>query len=59
MIPEIRDIVIADDNHDDIELFQSAMDDTCADLSLTVATNRSELMKLLNKAPAPILSFST
>ena len=48
---------MAADDQDDIDLFQSAVDDTCDHLSLTIAMDGTKLMKLLGKNPAPHAIF--
>jgi CheY-like chemotaxis protein len=57
MVSAIRNIVMADDDQEDVELFQSAVNETCSRLSLTVATDGTKLMKLLDKTPAPDAIF--
>ena len=57
MTPEIKNIVMADDDQDDIELFQSAVQDTCSALSLTIATDGTKLIEILNENPAPDTIF--
>ncbi|WP_018615807.1 response regulator [Segetibacter koreensis] len=54
---KIKNIVLADDDPDDVDLFQSAVDETCSKLSLTVATDGSQLMKLLDDSPVPDAIF--
>lgn len=57
MASDIKNIVMADDDQDDVELFQSAVDETCDHLSLTVAMDGTKLMKLLDKSPEPDAIF--
>lgn len=57
MASNIQNIVMADDDQDDVDLFQSAVDDTCDHLSLTVAMDGTKLMTLLDKNPAPDAIF--
>jgi DNA-binding response OmpR family regulator len=54
---KIKNIVIADDDQEDVDLFQSAVDETCSKLSLTVAMDGTKLMKLLDNTPAPDAIF--
>jgi len=49
MAGEIKNIVIADDDQDDVDLFQSAVDETCSHLNLSVAMDGTKLMDLLEK----------
>ena len=53
----IKNIVIADDDQDDVDLFQSAVDEICSKLSLTVALDGTILMKLLDNIPVPDAIF--
>ena len=53
----IKNIVIADDDPDDIEMFQCAVDETCPDLELTVATDGENLITILDSIPAPDAIF--
>ncbi len=48
---------MADDDQDDVELFQSAVDETCPDLILTVADDGEKLLKLLDGIPTPDAIF--
>lgn len=48
-----KNLVIADADQDDIQLFQEAVEDTCPDLNLTVATDGAKLINLLDKIPTP------
>ena len=54
---KIVNIVMADDDQDDVDLFQLAIDESCSKLSLTVAMDGTKLMKLLNSTPAPDAIF--
>ncbi len=49
----VKHIIIADDDKDDIEMFQDAVDETCPDLKLTVASDGAKLIKLLDTSPKP------
>src|SRR4051794_15823414 len=53
MPPTYKNLVIADDDPDDIELFEDAVVDTCPDLNLTVATDGIKLIKILEDMPKP------
>lgn len=53
----IKNIVMADDDQDDVEMFQSAVDESCPDLEITVATDGEKLIKLLEKVPTPDAIF--
>ena len=57
MRSHFKHIVMADDDEDDIEMFQSAVSETCPDLKLTVATDGAKLIKLLAKIPIPDAIF--
>ncbi|HEX8357675.1 MAG TPA: response regulator [Segetibacter sp.] len=54
---KIKNIVIADDDQDDVDLFKAAVVETCSKLSITVAMDGTKLMKLLNTSPAPDAIF--
>src|SRR5438105_121894 len=54
---KIKNIVIADDDQDDVDLFQSAVEETCSQVSLTIARDGTKLMKLLDNTPAPDAIF--
>src|SRR5690349_23555564 len=53
MITTIRHIVFADDDVDDVELFQSALTETCPRSELAVVQNGDDLLKLLEHGPLP------
>lgn len=46
-------ILLADDDPDDVELFQSALAESCPAVKLTVAQNGVELMSMLRSLPKP------
>ena len=48
-----KKIVIADDDHDDIELFQTALMETCPDHELTVAQDGVTLLEILTTIERP------
>ena len=48
-----KNVVIADDDQDDIQLFEEALKETCPDLNLTVATDGVKLINLLEEIPKP------
>ncbi|HSU51941.1 MAG TPA: response regulator [Segetibacter sp.] len=48
-------ILLAEDDEDDVELFQSALLDACPDVKLTVANNGVELLNVLPVLPKPNL----
>jgi CheY-like chemotaxis protein len=52
-----KHILMADDDPDDIEMFQSAVDETCSALQLTVATDGEKFLALLSKSPKPYAIF--
>jgi CheY-like chemotaxis protein len=54
---KIKNILLADDDQDDVDLFRSAVDETCSKLSVTVAMDGTKLMKLLDNSPAPDAIF--
>jgi CheY-like chemotaxis protein len=45
----IKHILLADDDADDVEMFQSAVDEICPDIKITVAPDGVKLISLLNK----------
>ena len=46
-----KNLVIADDDQDDVQLFQNALDDTYPNLNLTIATDGVKLLHLLQEIP--------
>ena len=48
-----KQIVIADDDHEDIEMFQSALLETCPNHQLTVAKDGVSLLELLSEISRP------
>ena len=48
-----KHIVIADDDHDDIEMFQSALTETCPDHQLAIAQDGTTLIELLSVIERP------
>ncbi|MEO7047617.1 MAG: response regulator [Ferruginibacter sp.] len=48
-----KHILIADDDQDDILLFENALEETCPDLKLTSANNGQTLLNLLKKISTP------
>jgi CheY-like chemotaxis protein len=53
MPPEVKHIVIADDDEDDIELFKTAVVEVCPMVDVIVADDGVKLLKLLDKIPKP------
>jgi CheY-like chemotaxis protein len=53
MIPHIRHFLIADDDPDDRYLFQNAITEMNQEISLTLAKDCDELIRLLDEFPAP------
>jgi CheY-like chemotaxis protein len=53
----IKHIVLADDDPDDVDIFRSAVDETCFHLELTVATDGEKLVNLLNRIQTPDAIF--
>ena len=53
MITTIKHIVFADDDQDDVHLFQSALDETCPRNQLAVVENGDKLLELLENVPVP------
>ena len=53
MPPPYKNLVLADDDEDDLELFAEAVIETYPDLQVTVATDGAKLIKLLAKIPTP------
>jgi CheY-like chemotaxis protein len=50
---DILNIVIADDDLDDVELFQEAIAHVCPDVNVTIATDGLQLIQLLDEIPIP------
>src|SRR3954466_2420259 len=48
-----KTLVIADDDRDDLQLFEDAVLETCPDMKLTVATDGAKLISLLHVIPKP------
>ncbi len=57
MNSQINHILVADDDTDDLELFQSAIDESCAHISLTTATDGEILLNLLDNISKPDAIF--
>ena len=57
MKTEIKNIVLADDDQDDVEMFQTAIEESCTKLELTVASDGLALILLLEKIPTPDAIF--
>ena len=53
----IRHILLADDDQDDILLFETAAQEACPDLELTVADNGLQLISLLDEINTPDAIF--
>src|SRR5215218_4423109 len=53
MITTIKHIVFADDDLDDVHLFQSALNETCPRNELTVVENGDDLLTILQNGPTP------
>ena len=53
MITTIKHIVFADDDVDDVQLFQAALDETCPRNKLAVVENGDDLLTLLEHSPMP------
>jgi CheY-like chemotaxis protein len=51
----IKHIVIADDDPDDVQLFQEVIVDTCPEIELRVANDGVELLNKIVEAPKPDL----
>jgi CheY-like chemotaxis protein len=52
-MPLYKKILLVDDDKDDIELFQSVINENCPDVQLTVATSGEQVAQLLQKIPKP------
>lgn len=48
-----KHVVLAEDDAEDVELFQFALEEVCSDVELSVAGNGIELLHLLEKIPVP------
>ncbi|MDB5245730.1 MAG: response regulator receiver protein [Segetibacter sp.] len=53
----IKHILVADDDSDDVEMFQSAIEETCPNIKITIATDGVKLLSLLGKIPSPDVIF--
>ena len=53
MSGNLKQIILAEDDPDDLDFFQSALDECCDDFELLVANNGTELEPLLRKFPEP------
>ena len=53
MLSDIKHIVIADDDEDDVEMFRDAMDKVCPTIKVTVADNGVQLLSILNEIHKP------
>ncbi len=52
-IPSYKHIMLADDDRDDIELFQSAVKECSLNIKVSTAKNGQMLIELLEKEPVP------
>jgi CheY-like chemotaxis protein len=52
-MPVYNKILLVDDDKDDIELFQSVIDEICPDVNLTIATSGQQLISLLREMHKP------
>lgn len=57
MSSQITNILIAEDDKDDFEIFESAVQEVCPEVSLTVAGNGVEVLRQLSNAPFPDAIF--
>lgn len=55
MSSQIKHIALADDDDEDVEIFQLALNEVFPDIKLDVARNGEELMQLLDIIPLPDL----
>ncbi|TDH24223.1 response regulator [Segetibacter sp. 3557_3] len=53
MPSQIKHVVMAEDDNDDIELFKTALNEECPDLELSVAEDGAKLIKLLGYISTP------
>jgi CheY-like chemotaxis protein len=53
MPPAYKNLVMADDDEDDVQLFQEALAESCSDHNLTIAADGAKLIKLLEVIPTP------
>ncbi|CAN5529397.1 N/A [soil metagenome] len=53
MITTIKYIVFADDDDDDVDLFKSALNETCPRNELAVVDDGDKLLALLDRVPIP------
>lgn len=53
MPSDLKYILIADDDEDDVEMFIAAIDEACHAINVTVVTNGVKLLALLSKIPKP------
>lgn len=52
-IPEVKHILIAEDDVDDIDFFKEAVKDNCPSIELTIAEDGKKLIALLDKIATP------
>jgi CheY-like chemotaxis protein len=52
-LPEIKHILIAEDDQDDIDFFKEAIKDNCPEIELTVAQDGKRLLSVLDKIETP------
>jgi CheY-like chemotaxis protein len=53
MLPEVKHILIAEDDADDIDFFKEAVKDNCPSIELTVAEDGKKLLSVLEKISTP------
>jgi CheY-like chemotaxis protein len=53
MPPEVKHILIAEDDADDIDFFKEAVKDNCPSIELTVAEDGQKLMSVLDNIATP------
>ena len=52
-LPEVKHILIAEDDADDIDFFKEAVKDNCPAIELTVAEDGKKLLSVLDKITTP------
>jgi CheY-like chemotaxis protein len=52
---QLKNVVLADDDREDIEIFQLALEETCPDIKLAVAEDGDDLLHLLSNTAVPDL----
>ena len=55
MARHLKHVVLADDDREDVEIFQLALEEACPEIELNIAEDGVELLNLLEAIPVPDL----